>query len=295
MNPSKKYFSYFLQIIVCATIYFLCGKYGLLFPYAKGNISPLWPPAGIAIAIILLKGPQFLPAIFLGGFMTTFSTNVPVVASIAVGIGNMLEALIGNIIFIQRNGSVRLDKLKDIFTLIIIAIIAPLVATIIGTYSLYWTGIVGYNELKAAVELWYFGDALGIIVFTPLIITWFSYSVSKKNTMQFIEAIAAFCALIASSTITFRVYTDIKYSVIITLVWLAIRFGARSVTLASFIVTTILLYFTFRGEGPFTQYTPHLNLIFLQLFVAAISLTALILSAITTEQKKYSQTTGRNK
>jgi len=36
-----------------------------------GEISPLWPPAGIALAALILYGPRVLPGILLGVFFST--------------------------------------------------------------------------------------------------------------------------------------------------------------------------------------------------------------------------------
>ena len=55
-------------------IYVLSGKLGLDFAFLHSSASPVWPPAGIALAAFLVLGLRIWPVIFVGAFLINIST-----------------------------------------------------------------------------------------------------------------------------------------------------------------------------------------------------------------------------
>src|SRR5213594_3401517 len=76
-------------------VYFVAGKFGLMLASLHASASPVWPPAGIALAAMLLLGYRVWPAIFVGAFVVNLTTAGDVVTSIAIAIGNTLEGMAG--------------------------------------------------------------------------------------------------------------------------------------------------------------------------------------------------------
>ena len=52
--------------LIVALGYILGGYIGSLVSFPPANISPFWPPSGIALAALLLCGKRILPGLFLG-------------------------------------------------------------------------------------------------------------------------------------------------------------------------------------------------------------------------------------
>src|SRR5881398_800394 len=76
-----------------AIAYFIAGKLGLMLASLHASASPVWPPAGIALAAMLLFGYRVWPAIFVGAFLVNLTTAGNVATSFAIATGNTLEAL----------------------------------------------------------------------------------------------------------------------------------------------------------------------------------------------------------
>ena len=74
----------------------------MLFGIGPAKISPIYPPAGIAVAATFIFGPRVLPAVFVGQFFNGFplladpNTTLPMyaLANTGTGVGSILEALI---------------------------------------------------------------------------------------------------------------------------------------------------------------------------------------------------------
>src|SRR5438093_10980540 len=80
---------------ILVVIYFIAGKLGLMLASLHASASPVWPPAGIALAALLLLGYRALPGIFIGAFLVNVTTAGNVATSFAIATGNTLEALVG--------------------------------------------------------------------------------------------------------------------------------------------------------------------------------------------------------
>ena len=86
-------FSTLPVIVVLTLVYFGAGKLGLSLASLHASASPVWPPAGIALAALLVLGYRTWPAIFLGAFLVNATTAGNIATSLSIATGNTLEAL----------------------------------------------------------------------------------------------------------------------------------------------------------------------------------------------------------
>jgi integral membrane sensor domain MASE1 len=59
---------YFLELSIIAAGYIGLAELALLLPTINPAATPLWPPTGLALALVLLRGYQIWPAILAGSF-----------------------------------------------------------------------------------------------------------------------------------------------------------------------------------------------------------------------------------
>src|SRR5256885_8059979 len=93
MNPRK--IPTLPSIGVLTLIYFVAGKLGLNLAFVNASASPVWPPAGIALAALLVLGYRVWPGIFVGAFLVNFWTTLNIPSSLGIAGGNTLEAVCG--------------------------------------------------------------------------------------------------------------------------------------------------------------------------------------------------------
>src|SRR2546425_8615491 len=81
-------------VLIVAGIYFLAAKLGLSLAFLNASVSPVWPPTGVAIAVVLWLGYRTAPGVFLGALLANYLlTDVSVATATGISIGNTLEAL----------------------------------------------------------------------------------------------------------------------------------------------------------------------------------------------------------
>jgi integral membrane sensor domain MASE1 len=86
---------YLLALATLAASYFVTGKLGLQLASLHPSATAVWPPAGIALAALLVGGYGLWPGVLVGSFLADLTTSGNIVSSLAIAGGSALEALAG--------------------------------------------------------------------------------------------------------------------------------------------------------------------------------------------------------
>ena len=169
----QRHFSRILALVALTVLYFLAGKLGLRLAFVHASASAVWPPAGIALAALLLFGYGTWPAIFLGAFLVNLTASGNVATSLAIGVGNTLEAVCGAWLVNRfANGICVFDRAQDVFKFALAAAISTAVSPSIGLTSLALAGYADWSNYGPIWTTWWLGDATGDLIFAPMIILW---------------------------------------------------------------------------------------------------------------------------
>jgi integral membrane sensor domain MASE1 len=148
--------------LLVTIVYFLGAELGLSLASLHENVTPVWPPSGIAIASLLIFGLRVWPGVFIGALAANLLTSIPVASAIGIATGNTLEALVAWFL-LQRTK--RWDKsfgsVRDVMTFVVYAaVLAPLVSATIGSLSVCLGDPTRWNDFWWLWLTWWMGDAL---------------------------------------------------------------------------------------------------------------------------------------
>src|ERR1700682_37382 len=123
MNPRK--FPTLPAIGALALIYLIAGKLALHLAFVNASASPVWPPAGIALAALIVLGYRVWPAIFVGAFAVNFWTTLNILSSLGIAGGNTLEAVCGAWLVNRFAGGTRVfNRPQDVFKFALAAVVS---------------------------------------------------------------------------------------------------------------------------------------------------------------------------
>lgn len=225
---------HFLLGLLTAITYVASAKLGLTLAFVAEQVTVVWPPTGIALAAVLLLGYRLWPFIALGAFVANITTNTPALTSLGIATGNTLEALTGAFLLQRFVGIDRsLHRFRDLFGLILCgSILSTTVSATIGTISLCLTGVQPWENFNALWGVWFLGDALGDVVFAPLVLTLFSPPSRRPIRVRAVEFTALLLLLVAIGVVAFGGTAILAaghpapdYAVLPVLIWAALRFG----------------------------------------------------------------------
>src|SRR6266853_1789127 len=268
-------------------VYFIAGKFGLILAFLHVSASPVWPPAGIALAALLVLGYRAWPAIFVGAFLVNVTTVGNVATSLAIASGNTLEAICGAwLINRLAGGTTVFDRPQGVVKFAFAAVVSTVISPAVGVTSLVLGGFADWANFGAIWVTWWLGDTTGDLLIAPLIILWSIASKRRWNRREAVEAGILLLLLFVLSeavfggwlTISARNY-PIAFMCGSIVIWTAFRFTQRETATGIFILSAIAIWGTMHGFGPFAEETENQSLLALQSWTAVLSITAMALSA----------------
>src|SRR5881296_2543302 len=282
---------------ILAIIYFVAGKLGLMLASLHASASPVWPPAGIALAALLLLGYRAWPAIFVGAFLVNVTTAGNFATSFAIATGNTLEALAGAWLVNRFAGGRNVfERPQGVFKFALAAAISTVISPAFGVTSLALAGFANWTNYRAIWLTWWLGDATGDLVFTPLVLLWSVASKRRWNKKEAAEVGALLLLLVLLSGVVFGGWPAVSarnYPIVLicgpVVIWTAFRFTQRETAAGIFILSAIAVWGTLHGFGPFVRETENQSLLAVQWWTAVLSITAMALSAGMAERRRVEE------
>jgi signal transduction histidine kinase len=291
---------------VVAVLYLLTGVVGLSLALPHGAVSPVWPPAGIAFAAVLLRGNRVWPGIWCGSFLinlwvVTHANHplslVTIIMASGVAAGSTLQALLGlRLIRWSVGPGSPLDRAQDVFRFVGISALSCTIAASVGVTSLCLGSVSPWTEFVYEWWTWWLGDSVGVMVVAPLLLTWETRSHTPWKLTRVVESLVVLVLLVSLGQVVFGEWLRAgigRYSLTFTLipfiVWAAFRFGQRGVATVCLVLSGIAIAGTIHGFGPFARETLNESLLLLQTFMAITTVTGLVLAAVLTERERIEQ------
>lgn len=286
----------FLLNIALAVLIFLGAELGGILGLKGGGlaISVVWPSTGIALAALLLFGYRSWSGIFLGNLafnswflhLNNQAIVEPLVLGSIVALGSLLQALLAVFIIRRYNSLNYFFTVKDIYIFLIPAgVLACIVASTIGITALYSFGQIPWpGEWYTWMTFW-LGDSMGVFIFTPLLVVW----AIQKPQVSWISHVWECLLMVASfAAISFFVLVKslpVEHLYIPLCVWVTYRFRMHGATLATFLITAVMILPIYFGYGPFIGTAMSDILPVLVSFLMITVATSLILAAVINERQ----------
>src|SRR2546426_3240758 len=77
-----------------AVVYWLAARLSLSLAVVHGQVTPVWPPSGIALVAFLVIGRRAWPAIALGAFAVNLPIGPSLFGSAVIAAGNTLAPFV---------------------------------------------------------------------------------------------------------------------------------------------------------------------------------------------------------
>jgi diguanylate cyclase (GGDEF)-like protein len=282
-------------LVVLAAAYFVAGKLGLRLAFVNASATAVWPCTGIALAAFLILGYRAWPAILAGAFFVNLTTAGTLATSLGIAIGNTLEGVV-SCYLVNRFAAGRqaFERAQDIFKFAFLAgMVSTTVSATIGVTILALARFAAWNIYGSIWSTWWLGDAVGALVFAPLVILWWENPRLHWTRKQMMELAFLFGGLLLGGWFVFggRSHASLKnypleYLCVPFLIWAAFRFGRRKAATCIAFLSAIATWGTTHGFGPFSREYQNTSLLLLQAFIGIMAITTMALAAEVTEHNR---------
>jgi len=296
--------TYLVELSIAAASYVGLAESALLLPAINPAATPLWPPTGFALALVLLRGYRIWPAILVGCLSPYLMAGRSLLELGSVAIGTLLAAFAGTwLISRWSNGHQTFDTPSGIAKFAIISF-APttMISSTIALAGFILANQPGFSDSVVTWLTWWLADAAGTLVIAPVVVLWAMMPLrgfSRWNLLELVAVsilvsvigIVAYSPLVGSSLIGNDLNVLLPYRsllgfvVLLPLMWAGLRGNQRNVATAALIFFGIAVWGFSVGSDPFPK--TDLNGALLSLFVLSISVSVpplALAAAIATRQ-----------
>jgi diguanylate cyclase (GGDEF)-like protein/PAS domain S-box-containing protein len=284
-SPTVRHVHYLARLALLAGVYWATAELGLSLGSLPGNVAPVWPPTGVALAAILLFGTRMWPGVALGALLVN-GPEVPLISALGMALGNTAEALVGAWLLRRVHFRPTLDRLRDVVRLVVLgAVVATTASATIGVASLVVGGVVPGARFWSTWQVWWAGDAMGSLLVTPALLTWWDRADFRSRSRWKAEAALLLAGVVAVTFFVFSAGSSSRPYLVLPLVaWAAIRFSVRGAAMAALAASVVAVLHTAAGVGPLAIGTPARGLWLLDAFLGVVAVTGLVLAAVVRER-----------
>ena len=304
---------YRLAIAIGFTILYVVLDRSAVFFQMWEGISAWYPPAGLALALLVGLDLAYAPLLLVTG-MIAASVNYPLsafsagfwavnitVAAGYTGAAYALRRLRVNIAF---------RSLRDVNLFVVVALVASFCVAAMGSAAFVWAGTLRRANYPRAVLNWWVGDAVALICLTPFLLIHFTpwlrrrafpndplssqtgstpsiRGVSGSPGTRAIESCAQGASILLSLWFVFgwnlvKSY-DLFYLFFLPILWIAVRRGLRGATTAVVLLNSgAMLMLRIYSSDP-------QRLTLLQILMLIVSLTGLSVGTVISERELAEQ------
>ncbi len=304
----------FASMLAVAMLYAISSWLTRQYFSPVGEVSIFHLASGVALAAVLLGGPRYAMGVTLGSLLTNVLLGEVLWVVVLNACGATLAALVGSWL-IQHNGrfDLRLRTLPDFARVSGLGgFVGSSVSAVIGGVGLWFSGAVDTAAYPGLVLRSLMGDALGVILMTPLLLLWWpavTQARTRPQPRQIAEGLLILiCTLLAGAVIfldgghnsvSMNLHLVIDevgqgYWMFLFIAWSAIRLGQRGTALALLLVAALAATGILAGTGFFRNSVAvgHLSGYWSYSFI--LSLVGMVLASFIDAARRTNRTLGRS-
>ena len=275
-----------LTMLLVAVAYYVAARLGLRLALVKRNVTPLWPPTGIAVVAFLVFGRRVWPGVAVAALLVNLPISADPLAALATAAGNTLAPFLAATLLNRVGFHPELDRGRDAMAIVFLgALLSMLVSASTGTAALLVSGAIGPNQFWGAWSVWWTGDAMGVLVVAPFLLSLrLPPDPSIRAWPRRLEAAGLFASLSLVLILVTRSDMSLRFVLVPLLGWAAWRFQLRGAAPAALLVASVASWAATRAVGPFAGGSLLDRMVSLQAFNATVAFSSFFFAAIVSER-----------
>lgn len=284
-------------LLFCALlmlIHFASVKLTFFCAVTPDNVVVVWLPNAVLLAALLRVRGQRAPLLAAITFSSDVLANLGVFSwyeAVLLSAINLTEVVVAYLLMKRSGASSRLQRLEDLVKFVLAGpLIGALLASLMAAFVLQQVGGATSHYLTL-VRLWWFGDALGLLIYTPLLLALTQPALQKIRLTRFDKALLVLTLMVVTTVIVEHFDGNLdEITVTPTLLLpgaavIAFRFGIRLTTVFVALVSLSITLMMSMGFKPFGGLSMQLEVLRAQEFIFTLGLIGIGFSILLKEMQ----------
>lgn len=283
-------------ISIIAFLYALTAQFSFSLAAPATIVSPVWPPAGIALASVLIFDDFVLLGIFIGCFiansrmfLTTGLTFFSFSLMLVPAIGAVMQAYVGKLALIKFTGSYNIfqNTQSVLIFILVTAFSACLINASLSTSLLVLIGKIAPKDWFYQWLTWWIADAVGVVSMGSTIIAFTAYWKIKISRNDLVKLVITWIFILITGFITTHTTLELSYVYIPFAILAAFQADVRLSLITGLLIAAICLYDSINSNYHLHMLTSvNVSITLMQIFITIVYLTILLIHAILSEREK---------
>jgi len=290
-----------ISYLLVAFGYFISVKLSL-FLTSSESIAIIWLPNAIVLTALLYYRGQayFIFASLL--ILAEVSGDISLFQwyeAILMGLANVIEVSVAFYLISKTRMSHEFNQSEDLGKFFLAA---PLIGSLSGAF--FGAGVIKYfgyssESFLSVVQVWWFGDALGLLILTPLFLVFLYPKKQHIQPLQWFDIVVAILSISLAVMISLAengIFGGISVSpslFVPLLLYLAIRTNLKITAIAICLVTLSLSILITFGKSPFGFLPKSLTIINAQEFFLVLTITSIGFAVLMTQIHEHERSLER--
>jgi len=298
-SSSSPFLSLYTRVLLFGVAYFGLAVLGQQFSLKSGEFVSFWLPSGLFVGTLLINRKRHWPLLVIAALIANYCfdqlNGKALPESLLFSLGNSLEAVLGAWLVLRYAGTrLTLSTLREISILVLCAaILSPVAGATIGSTTVI--ALMGGSSFWQTFAMWWSGDALGVLLIAPIVIVLLQRDQTQPTLTSPVLLAKAIGIMIPVALATYIVFNHhiaqlypLKYMLVPIVVFVALRYGLSMTISTTLIISLVASGMSAQGFHDIAV----LNLseisqtTSLQLFLSALILVGLFISAILSERNQ---------
>lgn len=285
--------SKWVQLIVLPVLFYIGAKLSLAFAVMPEVLIMMWLPNSLLLAALLhyqLRRYAYFGALIIAAEIAADYPTFSLIEAIAFGAINLFEVTLAYALLRRWKFDSRVATPGDITKFVMAG---PVIGAFVGScaaagvYSYFRGG--GQTSFFEFQGVWWFSDALGLLILTPLVLSLWPPSAAEPSRpaawrwydgLALTGGVLVLLAFLTTDRGTFYGFSLRPVLLLPLAVYVAARFGMRATTVVLALVAAAVLYVTKNGQQPFGELPIRETVVLVQEFVFITTVMALGLAAL---------------
>ncbi|MFE8072454.1 diguanylate cyclase [Marinobacteraceae bacterium S3BR75-40.1] len=287
-------------------LYYLGAYLGVAYGGLPSGIAVLWPPNAVLLAALLRWPPRHWPLLAVAVLVAELAADYPaftLLEALLFGLVNVAECTLAA--FILQRVLARFGEVPDweaprdfgLFVVVVFFLASPLAAF---AGAAVYTEIMGVEASYLSMwRIWWFGDATGLIVLTPVLHMllspgrylfrgWRAIDVWEWSILTLVAILSCYGVFSAGLLDSQEYLALTPLLVLLAPFWIAVRLGALPAASLSSVVALYAAIATAAGLGPFQNPSPERTALLAQEFIILFVVVVLFAGAFVQQNRQKS-------
>lgn len=261
---------------------------GLALAQGPFTVSPIWPAAGLGLAVVYMFGYRTLPVLFTGMVAANLYLGRPFLLAIVMNVPSIVFPALGAYLLRRYSdlGSPASD-VKDVLIFLAAVAATSVASALLGVVVLFTFADLPSEAIASTFLTWWSGDTIGAIIVTPAVLACLIPGRRQEVDGRYAEAFCLVVATAAASVVAFwgspfGTLPDLhaQYVLLPFLIWAAIRFHVFGAAIAIVTAAAVATAASVMGTGLYGSGSGA-DLAGLQLLLGSLAASTLVLGVAT--------------